>query len=175
MPNRMPKKVHHLKIWQPFLNKVKLKIKGAEVRFHDRDYENGDILHLQGWNPAEKKYTGDHVYVDVLDVIPSDQAIGLEENYSLITIDDPRDTLEPSENIDQSILPRIETNYLKNIHDEVDRLVSNHPGLDQNVISTLKRVDKLSGLAERYIFAWQAYVQTGRQPITWAKFLEAQR
>jgi hypothetical protein len=51
-------KVHYLKTWTPFFNDVKSGIKQFEVRKNDRDYEVGDTLILEDFNPSTEKYTG---------------------------------------------------------------------------------------------------------------------
>jgi hypothetical protein len=51
-------KVHYLKTWTPFFKDVKSGIKQFEVRKNDRDYEVGDTLILEEFDPIKGKYSG---------------------------------------------------------------------------------------------------------------------
>jgi hypothetical protein len=51
-------KVHYLKTWTPFFKDVQNGIKNFEVRENDRDYEVGDTLILEDFEPTKEKYTG---------------------------------------------------------------------------------------------------------------------
>lgn len=51
-------KVHHLKTWTPFFKDVKSGVKQFEVRKNDRDYEVGDTLILEDFDPSIEKYSG---------------------------------------------------------------------------------------------------------------------
>lgn len=50
--------VHNLKIWTQFFTDVKSGAKPFEVRKNDRDYEVGDTLILDEFDPNTEKYTG---------------------------------------------------------------------------------------------------------------------
>lgn len=49
---------HKIKIWPHFFDLVKSGEKPFEVRKNDRDYQRGDIVILQEWNPVSGTYTG---------------------------------------------------------------------------------------------------------------------
>jgi hypothetical protein len=51
-------KVHYLKTWTPFFKDAESGIKQFEVRKNDRDYEVGDTLILEDFDPITEKYTG---------------------------------------------------------------------------------------------------------------------
>lgn len=51
-------KVHYLKTWTDFFKDIRSGIKQFEVRKNDRDYEVGDTLILEEFNPIKGKYTG---------------------------------------------------------------------------------------------------------------------
>lgn len=50
--------VHNLKTWTPFFLEAKSGVKQFEVRKNDRDYQVGDTLILEDFDPNKEKYTG---------------------------------------------------------------------------------------------------------------------
>lgn len=57
------------KCWPEYFEKVKSGDKKFEVRLADSDYEIGDILILEEWNPETKKYTDRHLSKKITDLI----------------------------------------------------------------------------------------------------------
>ena len=51
-------KVHQLKTWPEFFRHIQSGNKTFEIRVNDRDFQVGDILHLQEWDPEIRTYTG---------------------------------------------------------------------------------------------------------------------
>jgi Domain of unknown function (DUF3850) len=55
-------KTHELKCWTEFYEPIRSGAKTAELRYNDRDYRVGDVLHLREWEPkhhrGEGSYTG---------------------------------------------------------------------------------------------------------------------
>lgn len=51
-------KKHYLKICPEYYQQVKKRKKKFEIRFNDRDYQVGEILILQEFNPQTQSYTG---------------------------------------------------------------------------------------------------------------------
>jgi hypothetical protein len=49
---------HELKSWPEFFEAIQSDEKTFEVRFNDRNYTKGDVLHLREWEPANETYTG---------------------------------------------------------------------------------------------------------------------
>lgn len=49
---------HRLKTWPPFFKDVLLGNKNFELRKNDRDFQEGDILILEEWDPVLEDYTG---------------------------------------------------------------------------------------------------------------------
>ncbi|SNA83259.1 ASCH domain protein (modular protein) [Flavobacterium psychrophilum] len=49
---------HELKILPQYFKDVMLGLKKFEIRFNDRNYQVGDTLILNEFNPTTKKYTG---------------------------------------------------------------------------------------------------------------------
>lgn len=52
-------KTHHLKIWPQFFVAIDVGAKRYEIRMNeDRDFQVGDWLHLQEYDPESGQYTG---------------------------------------------------------------------------------------------------------------------
>jgi ASC-1-like (ASCH) protein len=51
-------KVHHLKTWTPYFQDIKSGVKQFEVRKNDRDFQVGDTLILDDFDPNTEKYLG---------------------------------------------------------------------------------------------------------------------
>lgn len=60
------KRVHRVKILTPFFKLIQEGKKTFEIRLNDRDYQEGDILHLEEYNPQTNEYTGEFVEVIAL-------------------------------------------------------------------------------------------------------------
>ena len=56
-----PRPIHDLKTWPEFFKAVALGDKGYEIRKADRDFQVGDYVRLQEYDPASKLYTGAHI------------------------------------------------------------------------------------------------------------------
>lgn len=50
--------VHYLKTWTPYFKDIKSGIKQFTARKNDRNYEVGDTLILEDFDPIRGKYTG---------------------------------------------------------------------------------------------------------------------
>lgn len=61
-------KIHSLKIWPQYFQKIIDKKKTAELRFNDRNYQIEDLLFLQEYNNEKKEYTGRETYVKITDI-----------------------------------------------------------------------------------------------------------
>lgn len=59
---------HELKIIPKYFKDVFLDLKKFEIRLNDRNYQEGDILILNEWNPETQKYTGKTVARKVFNV-----------------------------------------------------------------------------------------------------------
>ncbi len=170
-----PRQVHHVKTWQQYFRQVRLGTKTAEVRFNDRDYHAGDILHQQEFNPTNKEFTGADLYQDILTVIPADQAIGLEEGYALLSLSFPRNTETEQPALVKGATPGLEVNCLASIHDEVERLTVDHPGFDPGTAAAMARIEMLTDYGIKYLTQWQACVAQGKQPRMWHETLKGGR
>jgi hypothetical protein len=54
--------MHFLKILPAYYKAVKRGDKSAELRQNDRDYQKGDRVVLEEWDPKRQKYTGNTEY-----------------------------------------------------------------------------------------------------------------
>ena len=78
-------KVHELKCWpSPFQALCKGK-KTFELRENDRDYQEGDFLILDEWDPQAAAYTGDRLTVTVTYILIG-PAFGLPEGYCVMSV-----------------------------------------------------------------------------------------
>lgn len=50
--------VHELKTWSEYYGHVESGSKTFEIRLDDRDFQEGDFLMLQEWDPKTREYTG---------------------------------------------------------------------------------------------------------------------
>ena len=50
--------IHELKLWPDFYRPMVLGKKTFEIRWDDRGFAVGDVLHLREWEPNSKTYTG---------------------------------------------------------------------------------------------------------------------
>lgn len=81
MPN-----THHLKTWTPFFREVKSGVKPFEVRKNDRDYQVGDTLILNDFDPDAGRYTGDWTSKQV--IYKLDDSRFVKEGYVILGIKD---------------------------------------------------------------------------------------
>ncbi len=50
--------IHKLKSWPEYFNHLLFGNKSFEIRVNDRNFQNGDYLQLQEWDPKTEQYTG---------------------------------------------------------------------------------------------------------------------
>jgi hypothetical protein len=51
-------KIHHVKSWPQYFKPIKAGFRTHELRRNDRDYNVGDLMVLEEFDPATKGYTG---------------------------------------------------------------------------------------------------------------------
>lgn len=76
---------HEIKLHPEFYNAHMWGKKPWELRLNDRNYQEGDCVHLREWSPAHKDYTGRHAYRFITYLMQGPQ-FGLQEGYVLFTV-----------------------------------------------------------------------------------------
>ncbi len=74
---------HHLKVWPEYYDAIVLQGKRFEVRKADRDYNVGDKLILNAWDPLEQAYTGHGCNCTITYILPGGQH-GIAEGYAVL-------------------------------------------------------------------------------------------
>lgn len=82
-------KVHVLRIWPEYFKAIFLMQKKFEIRKDDRNFQVGDFLHLQEWEPTEElegRYTGDSL-MRKIGYIFKGGSFGVQEGYVILSLD----------------------------------------------------------------------------------------
>lgn len=61
-------KIHNLKCWPVYFQKILDKRKTAELRYNDRNYQIGDIVYLQEYDNEKKEYLGRKIHIEITDI-----------------------------------------------------------------------------------------------------------
>lgn len=83
MGNRVPK-THYLKTWPEYFIEVWLGNKNFEFRKNDRDFQVGDTLVLQEYDPEKQQHSGRHITVKVTYVLQDFE--GIAPGYCVMSI-----------------------------------------------------------------------------------------
>lgn len=75
---------HELKTWPEFYEAVACESKTFELRRDDRGFDERDILVLREWDPAEQRYTGRSLEVEVSYVLRNAVNFGLREGFAVL-------------------------------------------------------------------------------------------
>lgn len=78
--------VHHLKTWTPYFKDVQIGKKQFEVRKNDRDYQVGDTLILEEFNPDKEIKTG--AWIPKLIVYKLDDKRFVKEGFVILGMQD---------------------------------------------------------------------------------------
>jgi hypothetical protein len=81
-----PGRVHYLKTWTPFFNDSKCGLKTFEVRKNDSNYEVGDTLILEDFDPKTEKYRGGWVSKQI--IYKLDDPLFVKEGYVILGMQD---------------------------------------------------------------------------------------
>lgn len=76
--------VHYLKTWTPYFNDVKAGNKPFEVRKNDRNFQVGDTLILEEYDPNKAVYTG--AWIPQLITYKLDDTRFVKEGYVVLGI-----------------------------------------------------------------------------------------
>lgn len=78
---------HVLKCWPESFDRIVSGAKRFEIRYDDRGYKDGDILHLRRYDPTREVYTGREVEAYVEYVMPlADAPISLVASPRLVAM-----------------------------------------------------------------------------------------
>lgn len=81
-------KEHYLKCHPQYFERVKTGAKTFEVRKNDRDFQTGDIIFLEEYDPeleSEKAYTGNLLQYRITYILHG-PAFGIQEGYCVMSI-----------------------------------------------------------------------------------------
>jgi len=81
-------RVHELKTWPEFFEAVFTGKKTFEVRYDDRGFKAGDVLHLKEWEPTSMVYTGRDCMV-VVGYVLAGPCFGVAQNYVVLGFEYP--------------------------------------------------------------------------------------
>lgn len=70
---------HELKIWPDYFDRILDGTKTFELRYGDRPFEVGDMLHLREWSPDSEEYTGRDIRVEVSYIMRSSDFLANED------------------------------------------------------------------------------------------------
>ena len=76
---------HKLKVWPEYFKDLLSGKKTFELRKNDRDYQVGDHLILEEFNPETSAYSGGHVHRTITHILHG-PAFGLEEGSVIMSI-----------------------------------------------------------------------------------------
>jgi hypothetical protein len=76
-------RTHYLKTWPAYFQRVKSGQKPFEVRKNDRDFQVGDTVVLNEFNPETQEFTGDETSRLVSYVLPGGQ-FGIELGFCVL-------------------------------------------------------------------------------------------
>lgn len=76
---------HVLKTQDEFMTDIATGKKSFEVRINDRNYDEGDILILEGFIKEDKKYTGKCLEAEVIYILHGG-VFGIEEGFCVMGI-----------------------------------------------------------------------------------------
>ena len=80
---------HKLKVWPEYFKALKDGTKTFDVRLNDRNFQIGDLLILQEWNPPTKSYTGQEIERKIVYILGGTDAqiFGIREGYCVLGLE----------------------------------------------------------------------------------------
>jgi hypothetical protein len=88
-------KIHELKTWPVYFDQLKRGLKRFEYRRNDRDFQVGDVLQLEEWDPETGEYTGRWMALRVWSMMTD--CPGLPEGYCIMQVQDAMSQLFPAQ------------------------------------------------------------------------------
>lgn len=79
------RKTHTLKIWPEYYKFVEGGQMNFQLRENDRDFQPGDILVLQEWDPKNKSYSRKEIKYDITYILTGGN-FGLPHNFCILGI-----------------------------------------------------------------------------------------
>lgn len=83
---------HDIKCWPRYYYKIETGQKTYELRKNDRDYQTGDLLLIQEFQPDTQQYTGRHHLQQVSHILHG-PAFGLKKGYCIMSLRRVSDTI----------------------------------------------------------------------------------
>jgi hypothetical protein len=68
---------HELKTWPEYYGRVADGTKKVELRYNDRGYQVGDVLHLREYEPITNGYTGQSLFAKITDIVTGHATLSL--------------------------------------------------------------------------------------------------
>jgi len=84
-------KIHKLKTWPEYFELMVSGKKTFELRENDRDFDEGDKLILQEYDPNKKEYTGQELHVIITHMLGTNPFIELDNKVILSVRNEPLD------------------------------------------------------------------------------------
>ena len=76
-------KIHELKVWDTYYDSLESGQKNFEVRKNDRNFQVGDLLLLNCFNPKKETYNGEKCLRRITYILHGDK-FGIEKEYCVI-------------------------------------------------------------------------------------------
>lgn len=84
---------HYLKTLPHFFKASLDQVKTFDLRFNDRNYKVGDLIHLKEWDPKKEKFTGREIVREVRYILDTGDPVGkkgLRKNYAILALTHPK-------------------------------------------------------------------------------------
>lgn len=79
-------RIHELKTWKEFFWNIETGKKNFEVRKNDRDFHNGDVLHLKEIDKHTKEYTGKSCLREITYILDAQGEFGIEKGVVILSL-----------------------------------------------------------------------------------------
>jgi hypothetical protein len=83
--NDKDKIVHSLKTWPEYYEAMATRLKKFELRKNDRNFQVGDFLRLQEYDPKTNQYTGRETTVEIFYILEGG-TFGLDKGYCVMSV-----------------------------------------------------------------------------------------